>query len=67
MIIQRTYIYVYYMSILYIPIHFYVMNTLYYLCNEFAGMAHDIFLEFQKIKNHLEFWKKLKNSGTWKN
>ena len=39
----------------------------YTIDNIYSGLAHDIFLEFQKIKNHLEFWKKLKNSGTWKN
>ena len=33
----------------------------------YTGMAHGFFLEFQKVENHLEFWKKGKNSGTWKN
>ena len=32
-----------------------------------TGMAHGFFLEFQKVENHLEFWKKGKNFGTWKN
>ena len=30
----------------------------------FSGMEHNFFLEFQKIKNHLEFWKKWKQSGS---
>ena len=31
-----------------------------------SGVEQDFFLEFQRTKNHLDLWKKRKNSGTWR-